>query len=90
MIVAEVICYPFGDKTDPKSLGKIQVTNEGTGTRWWGNYRVTMTTIGKDGKSETYTARFKGFERRKYDVVQLLKKAIEAVEKDTEYSGLIS
>lgn len=48
MIAIKVEIWPYGDKTKAKTIGRMYIANDGTGSRFEGDYNIKIT----DGAEE--------------------------------------
>lgn len=61
MIVIRVEIWPLGDESHKREWGRIHITNDGTGTRESGNYKVRI--FKKDNRSIWKEGRVEGYPR---------------------------
>lgn len=73
--------WPGGDHTRKRLLGHVSITNDGTGTRERGNYRV-MLRRGTPANGKLRCIEVQDFPRKTSSVFQLLRWALNALHKE--------
>lgn len=82
MLRVTIELVPFGVETQAKVLGRIGISNDGSGSLARGNYDVVLSDEGsftRDGKPGTWRkVKLKGFKRRRYGPYHILLAALLA------------
>lgn len=85
MIVVKIELWPFGNRNQARELGRMYITNDGTGDQTTGNYDVavarkgTKTTpqpIVPSGPKPTRSCKVLGHKRLTYPIWHLILKAL--------------
>ena len=83
MINIPINLVPFGFM-EPKSLGKIVIFNEGTGTTDSGNYTMQLLVYDDDGDElKLFETRIKAFPRTRANVFALLAKCLAKIAEES-------
>jgi len=84
MIRVEIKLWPRGDRSKEKTLGAINIANEGTGSPTKGNYKAAL--FGKGGR-RLKVVKVEGFPRRRLLAHDLLLRVLRAAYGDRNGEG---
>jgi len=81
MLEIQVKLVPHGRRDQEKSVGRVFIINDGTGTKTRGNYRVAFGTILPDKRVRVWKqGEIKNHPRKAKSVWKLIKKAFDLLE----------
>jgi len=79
MIVVKIEMWPLGFESKARELGRMYITNDGTGHEKRGNYNVAVCRKGStDKKSPLRTGRVEDYPRLSYNVWRLILRALRS------------
>jgi len=79
MIVVKIELWPLGDKSRSKEIGRMYVTNDGSGNVDRGNYTVAVCRRGSTERTKpTRTGSVSNYPRQSYNVWRLILRALKS------------
>lgn len=83
MLVVKIELWPFGQEEKAEEIGRMYVSNDGSGTRKRGNYDAEVCRKGTterpaSGGTATRTGRVEDYPRQSYNVWRLVTRALKS------------